>query len=533
MDQRIREAVFPVAIYEASESVEGAEVLLQPCDLQIGLAETHIFTVHGKGYIVLDFGKEIHGAIRILTVGADGGSAKIRIRTGESVAETYAELGEKNAHNHHTLRDIHTDILMFSDMEFLQTGFRFVRIDFEEDKAVALKTVLATYIHRDLKPAGTFVCDDERVNRIFDTAAHTLMLNMQNYIWDGIKRDRLVWIGDMHPETTGISCLFGEDSTVEPSLDFIKAQTPLPAWMNGIPSYTAWWLIILHDYYLQNGNKAYLEKNKDYIEGVVKLLEENVTEEGKIAVEALFDWPSHESPDEKIGVYAIWSLAAQYSVLLFKELGLDTAVCYRLQEKLQRGKDLRVEKYKQCEAMLVYAGLKKAQDAYEFLTDGGAKGFSTFMSYYLLSAIAQTDPARAVELMKEFYGAMLDLGATSFWEDFNLDWVKGSSPIDRLPKAGEKDIHGDFGDYCYIGFRHSLCHGWSCGPVPFLMRVIGGIRILEPGCKKMEIKPVTAGFKSYHITYPTPFGLIEIDMKDGKITKKVPKGIKVVAYGHS
>ncbi len=27
---------------------------------------------------------------------------------------------------------------------------------------------------------------------------------------------------------------------------------------------------------------------------------------------------------------------------------------------------------------------------------------------------------------------------------------------------------GDFGAYCYLGFRHSLCHGWSSGVVKFI-----------------------------------------------------------------
>ena len=53
-------------------------------------------------------------------------------------------------------------------------------------------------------------------------------------------------------------------------------------------------------------------------------------------------------------------------------------------------------------------------------------------------------------------------------EDFNLDWVNGSCRIDELPKDGEKDIHGDYGDYCYKGFRHSLCHGWSAGVLQFI-----------------------------------------------------------------
>jgi hypothetical protein len=95
---------------------------------------------------------------------------------------------------------------------------------------------------------------------------------------------------------------------------------------------------------------------------------------------------------------------------------------------------------------------------------------STFMSYYILSAVASFDKDAAVRMMKEYYGAMLDKGATTFWEDFDLAWMKGSSRIDEFPTAGERDIHGDFGAFCYKGFRHSLCHGWSAGVIEFIRK---------------------------------------------------------------
>ena len=93
---------------------------------------------------------------------------------------------------------------------------------------------------------------------------------------------------------------------------------------------------------------------------------------------------------------------------------------------------------------------------------------STFMSYYILKAVASFDKAKAIEMMKEYYGAMLSKGATTFWEDFDLAWVNNSGRIDTFPTACEKDIHGDFGAYCYKGFRHSLCHGWSAGVLCFI-----------------------------------------------------------------
>ena len=93
---------------------------------------------------------------------------------------------------------------------------------------------------------------------------------------------------------------------------------------------------------------------------------------------------------------------------------------------------------------------------------------STFMSYYILKAVASFDKAAAIGMMKEYYGAMLRKGATTFWEDFSMDWVENSCRIDEFPKEGERDIHGDFGAFCYKGFRHSLCHGWSAGVIRFI-----------------------------------------------------------------
>ena len=67
------------------------------------------------------------------------------------------------------------------------------------------------------------------------------------YVWDGVKRDRLVWIGDIHPEMLALTTLYGRVSAIERSLDFARKQTPLPGWMNRYPMYSMWWIIILAD----------------------------------------------------------------------------------------------------------------------------------------------------------------------------------------------------------------------------------------------------------------------------------------------
>ena len=49
-----------------------------------------------------------------------------------------------------------------------------------------------------LTDIGSFRCDDERVEKIFDLCVYTLHLNSRECYTDGIKRDRWVWAGDAY-----------------------------------------------------------------------------------------------------------------------------------------------------------------------------------------------------------------------------------------------------------------------------------------------------------------------------------------------
>ena len=148
------------------------------------------------------------------------------------------------------------------------------------------------------------------------------------------------------------------------------------------------------------------------------------------------------------------------------ELGLSTAKAEEIKRRLNL-QPMNVEAKKQVIALKYFATGELTDEEYAKLVDGGTKGFSTFMSYYILTTIATRDEKLAIELMKEYYGAMLDRGATTFWEDFNMEWLEGSGRIDEIDET-KKDIHGDYGAFCYVGLRHSLCHGWSAGVAKFI-----------------------------------------------------------------
>jgi len=142
------------------------------------------------------------------------------------------------------------------------------------------------------------------------------------------------------------------------------------------------------------------------------------------------------------------------------------------------------------------------------------------------------DTEGSLDLIRNYWGKMIEFGATTFWEDFDVEWTENASPITEVIPEGKKDIHGDFGRFCYVGFRHSLCHGWSSGPAPFMTEYILGIKIIEPGCKEIKIQPNLGGLSYAKGTVPTPYGEIKVSHKivDGKIITEVsaPDEIKVI-----
>ncbi|MEI2727269.1 MAG: hypothetical protein V9H26_28360 [Verrucomicrobiota bacterium] len=163
----------------------------------------------------------------------------------------------------------------------------------------ALSQVRAVLVLRDAPYVGSFRCDDERLNRIWQVGAYTVHLNMQEYLWDGIKRDRLVWIGDMHPEVSTINAVFGFNEVVPRSLDLTRDVTPVTEWMNGISSYSMWWVLIHEDLWMHHGNRGYLEAQQTYLTALLKRLAKLIGPDGKERIDGMrfLDWPS--SPNQQ------------------------------------------------------------------------------------------------------------------------------------------------------------------------------------------------------------------------------------------
>lgn len=553
-DEITRAYLTPVNIIWQSDNqnknIKNSQALLTPFDGQLTTSGEGMCVLRSdnenSASVILDFGKEIYGGIEIAgAIREDKSPLKVRVRLGESVTETMSDCidnslpGMGSATNDHTLRDFTIEIPWLGTVEVGSSGFRFIRIDLlDQDVDLPIRSVRGILRYRDIPYLGSFNSSDDRLNEIWDTGAYTVHLNMQEYLWDGIKRDRLVWLGDVHPEVMAINNVFGDSEVVRKSLDFGRDTTPLPGWMNGMSSYSLWWIITHRDFYFYNGDLDYLKEQQSYTTELIKQIISKIDATGKENLDGgrFLDWPTSEDPDViHSGLQALTLMTMQAGKEIagwLNDSNLDK-LCTDAIDLLEKHKPSDHDN-KQAAALLTLAGIQTPQQSSEVILKDGANNFATFYGYYMLEALANDGKyEEAMELISDYWGAMIDLGATTFWENFNYNERINAVRIDEMPDTTRFNIHSDGGDHCYIGLRASLCHGWASGPTSWLTRYVLGIEIVEPGSKVLRISPNLGNLEFAEGSFPTPYGVVKVrheKQSNGEVKSEinVPDGIKII-----
>ena len=524
-------------------SVENIQVL--PCNenTKKALFDYGTCTLFPNGHIIVDFGAEICGVVHIV-FGENDNNSFVRVRLGESVYETCSEPGEKNAGNDHSLRDNEYRAILFGDVTTSESGFRFARIDYVKgDKPIHVARIYAEEHTNGLKKKGYFACSDERINEIYSVAERTIAQCVRkDDIWDGIKRDRLLWIGDLYPELCSAFYVYGIIPQFESTLK--EATANLDKWVNNIPSYSAWWIICLAEYYEMSGKKSFVKEMLPYLNFVVKSFSQVVKTDGTINFcnnrlaywqenEFFTDWPTHLTKDSEFAWRYIVSIAMEKACALYSLFNVDSSLAANCLARLKKGV-CGDSKFKQLTAFGVLSGYIDEASGKRLLENDTLKGMTCFMSFAIVKAMEKiSDGETILKLIKDYYGAMLDMGATTFWEDFDMSWLdENPDPITSLPNKNKKNIHADFGKFCYKGLRFSLCHGWSTGFMSFFYRYILGVIPMSAGYASVKIEPHLCGLKYAEGAISTKYGTIHIKhtLVNGEIKTVVdlPKKIELI-----
>ncbi len=485
--------------------------------------------------VVLDFGRERFGGLRLRVPGtAEAGTCRVRVRLGESVSEATTS----------TRAGTVVEIIPGATWTSGVTGFRFASVELAPDSLAAGLMLPEAY---DAAPEperlGSFACSDERLNRIWEVGARTVGLCMQGQVWDGIKRGQTVWAGDLYPALDVIAAAFGPHPDLPASLDELRDRTPLLgtwlSWMNGIPGYSLWWIHCQAAWFAYSGDRPYLEAQRPYLVKLLGLIGAAIDAQGCEHYEGwrYLDWTTTEDPVAvHVGYEGLTALALRAADPLLALLGESDAQarCLATLDRLMAYQTPSTA-CKQARALMVLGGLASARPAnLECLAPDPAAGLSPYLGYAVLEARALAgDHAGALDLIGRFWGAMLDLGATTWWEEFALDWAAQSDPIDVPVGDPRRDVHAGRSGNRRRGHGLSLCHAWSAGPTAWLSRHVLGVQPVEPGCQRVRVEPWLGPLDHAEGEYPTPHGPIHVRherRRDGSIASDVvaPEGVTVL-----
>ncbi|MDN4613730.1 hypothetical protein P5G50_04620 [Leifsonia sp. F6_8S_P_1B] len=417
-------------------------------------------------------------------------------------------------------------------------GFRYLRV--ESDNPIT--DVIVEASRRPTPRAGAFSCSDDELTRIWQVSADTLRVCMQGLMLDGIKRDRMPWIGDQALNTLANAYAFGDGGIVAASLTALGR--PRHGFVNGISDYSLWWVIGTGFFASAFDARAYLAGEADHLHAFVEGLAEQAGDDGLLRPRpgdddflklVFIDWGVEADPArDATALQVLWHWALTSAAHLLGSVGHPGAGRWEALAATVRSTLHRTAWDAEGQVWREYADGASAASPYpNFLAVlarlGGADGDVTpamralltgtrragtpFMTGFLLRALIEAgEPATAVECVRELWGGMLAAGATSFWEEFA---EPGASPYEMYGRP----------------FGKSLCHAWSSSPAALLPDAILGVRPLADGWARFAVAPALGGLEWAEARIPAPQGDIVVRADAGGTVVDVPAGAVLVAEG--
>jgi hypothetical protein len=523
-------SIAPVSIRDVTgQTLQPDGVLLTTAGAVVKVARSQAGALTA---LTLDFGKEISGRVHL--VSSSDRAVTVDTSYGESS-------GEALGHPYLGVRQV--TVPPHGEAYGPKSAFRYVRLTFPSDAPSTWSRIDVQGIAYPVEYKGSFESSDPQLNRIWEVGAYTAHLCMQEGLWDGVKRDRGRWMGDLDVTGRTINSVFAERPLMESTLTALIGDSPVQRDVNTIAGYSAFWITGQADFYRHSGDFEYLKSVHPQMLELLHVMDGELDASGLFANsekhKIFVDWAdgfSADTPEARAATHFEFYLAYQQAAYLLRELGDATnADAYAAKAERMRvaAQDHLLDpatktfgKRWQTNAMAVMSGAANSEERRAiwdrvFSQVGASTGLMTdfeaphneitpYYGFYLLDAMARLDHRpEALRWMRLYWGGMIADGATSFWEANNSSFA-GEEAHASLEADGKK------------GYYVSLAHGWSSGPTAWLMEQVLGIEATAGGFREVSIRPDAAGLRWVRGAEPTPRGPIRVSIEPGAIRITLP-----------
>ena len=468
----------------------------------------------GEGTL-FDFGKELYGYLYVKNVSSQS-----------ALHVSYGESREEALDIRHSL--VWEEVSGEEEYKLRPRAFRYIYILGAEDPEVE-----ADYEYLPLPYRGDFRCDDESVNRIYEMCRYTLHLNTREVQTEAIKRDRWLWGGDAYQGFKFHAYLFHEPDLVRRSLIGMRGKDPVTEHINTIADYSLYFILGTIDYYETYGDLAFIRFIYPRCKTLMDFCASREDEDG-FFVKKYEDWIFVDWADidkdgpvcaEQILYIAALRAMAKMAALIGKDGKEYEKKAERLtalvNEKFYRpalgayissftsGRE-QVTRHANIHAILFGVANEEQIRAItkNVLENEKIPAITTpFFSGFELDAMARIGRADFVEeRIRTYWKGMLDLGATTVWEEYNPAF------------SGAK--HYEMYNHKY---GKSLCHAWGASPIYLLGRYFLGVCPTSAGYETFCVRPYLGGFGFIEGRVPVGEGEVQVYLSKDMLRVKATK----------
>ncbi|HEX6682391.1 MAG TPA: carbohydrate-binding protein [Candidatus Limnocylindrales bacterium] len=537
--------VRPVSIVRTQGSVTNAAALVQGTG-------TTVMTVPSGGQpaaVVLDFGKEVGGTPYVTVSASTPASNTIRISTSEALRFLTNSSGAFVNDSGSQINLTVTGPQRYTGG--LRGGFRFAAIELRTAGTVSLSAAGLNFRAYRAGPdryQGWFMSSDDQLNRMWYAGAYTTQMDMvpagvascftQPVIFDGAKRDRAIWSGDLMITNPVAQLSLGSNSVpyVKGSINAIMNLQAASGRLTSAVgfrgcgafdyavTYSAYSAIIAVLYYRYTGDTAYITSLLPRLEAATAYHATRVNANGLVVTNDNDYWQTTQSgevTEYSLAYYEllqnmIWlegrvGTAARVTEYTGKANALRNAINSRL---WNAGAGLYVHTNTRTNVFPLDANMNAIRLG--VAAPGSVPGILTYFrnrwqahgsqisqpspsmadpyghtieplnnTWEVMARMHAEDTAGALELLRRLWGLQVDPNSGfytgTFWE-----FVMSNGLPDR-------------------GFD-SLAHAWGAGPTQILTESVLGATAVNPGYSTWQVKPHAANLAWAQGQVPTANG---------------------------
>lgn len=475
-----------------------------------------------NGGVLFDFGKEVFGKITLTNL---GGRERF-VALGESIEEAldvqFCQIG------------LNTNGKSFTSEP---VAFRYIFVPEEKDALAELD-----FEYLPLENKGNFECESELINTIYKTCAYTMLLNSREGFFDGIKRDRWVWSGDAYQTNLVNYYLYNDKDIVRRTIRILRGCDPITKHINTISDYTFLWIISIWDYYFYTADIDFLNDIYPEILDMWAFIEPRLDKDGMYERKpddwVFIDWSTFDEAGPICAENMLLARAYECTKMCAELIGDKQTAKHagerfeyikyeinRLYWDKEKGAFIdsyasgkrNVTRHANIFAILFDYTDKQRQESIiknVIFNDNVTKITTPYFEFYELDAMCKIGNYKYMtDMLNNYWGEMIRLGATTIWEEFDPT-KKG---IEHYEMYGGK-------------YEKSLCHAWGASPIYLLGKYALGVMPTGAGYSAYEVAPKDMGLGKISGTVPTKNGnvFVSFDEKTAEVVSEIDGGTLIL-----